>query len=266
MLIPAFRWQSCRASTGGTPELTLSRVVITNPVDRSGIIKYHIVHAQIVHILKPVDILKQLSQLEVLVQSLRLQERATIHLIMALAESFPFSEGEKQMHELLHVPPGRENPTVPFFYPRAGYMTAQAPLMAVGALDSEKRPWTTLWGGAPGFAGPMGQPGTARGNILLVKAQVDKKYDPVAQILATGDFKKSSRTDASDGIMVSALPIDLESRTRVKIFGREIAGQLIQEEDSDEMKDEGKVAELQMLVHVEQSLGMCLLLIEDSKY
>jgi hypothetical protein len=172
-----------------------------------------------------------------------------------ISEDLAFSEGENRMHELLHVPQ-RDNPTSTFFTPGAARMTAQSPLMAVGALDTEGRPWTTIWGGAPGFAGPMGQLGTAKGNVLVVRApRVDLKYDPVVQILGTGPFQKSTE---NGGVMVAALPIDLETRRRVKIFGRVLAGHVVENDgENEESKDLG---EMQMLVNVEHSLGTFLLI------
>jgi ferredoxin-NADP reductase len=153
----------------------------------------------------------------------------------------------------MHVPMNRENPTSTFFTPSAAYMTGSAPLMAVGTLDSSGRPWTTIWGGKSGLAGPMGRLGTAKGNLMAVKTKVDKKYDPVVEILGGGEFQKSRD---NGGILVGALPIDLERRTRVKIFGRELGGQVIEVEDESLSKEEKeRVGEIQMLVDVEQSLG-----------
>jgi ferredoxin-NADP reductase len=169
-----------------------------------------------------------------------------------ISEEFQFHAGEEQLHNLLHVP-HRDNPTSTFMTPGAAIMTSQSPIMAVGAVDSSGKVWTSIWGGEPGFSGPLGRLGTARGNVLVVRAKIDKKYDPVAQILGSGEFQKPGQ-----GIMMSALPINLEQRSRVKIFGREIGGQLIDVEgDEYDEDDKDKLSEIQMLVNVEQSLGNC---------
>jgi hypothetical protein len=63
----------------------------------------------------------------------------------------PWNEGEEKMHRLLRVPP-QDNPTSAMLTPQASFMFQRAPLLALGTLDAQSRPWATLWGGEPGFS------------------------------------------------------------------------------------------------------------------
>src|SRR4051794_29292819 len=98
----------------------------------------------------------------------------------SIVANVPFHSGEKRMHELMHVP-FQENPTVPLLTQQAVFMLTRAPLLALGTLDIEGRPWTTVWGGEPGFSQPL-QP-----NIIGTKTFVDRKFDPVVETLLRGD-------------------------------------------------------------------------------
>jgi hypothetical protein len=154
---------------------------------------------------------------------------------MSQFQILPWSEGEKMMHALLRVPEDT-NPTSLFLTPQAANLSTYAPLIAIGALDDEGRLWTSLWGGSRGSARPLG------GNYLGMRCDVDGKYDPVASALARSGFEK--------GKMISALPIDLESRKRVKLFGRVVAGKMTVDDDDG-------VGDVQLVFSVEQSLGEC---------
>jgi hypothetical protein len=150
---------------------------------------------------------------------------------MIIPDTIEWSEGEKLMHSLLHVPTSNyENPTAPFLAPQYGNIIVSAPLLAVGTRDKEGRPWTTVWGGQRGFARPVNQ------FLLGVKAPVDGRFDPVIEILK----------EKKDEALVSTLGIDPANRRRAKMMGK-IAGVAVQ--------DNGSKTEVQMLVKVEQSLG-----------
>ncbi|KAJ5548225.1 Riboflavin synthase-like beta-barrel [Penicillium frequentans] len=153
----------------------------------------------------------------------------------------PWHDGEDTMHHLLKVPDS-DNPSVPYLSPRAGDFLQRAPLVALGTLDAEGRPWSTLWGGQAGFAGPIAE------SIIGLRTLVDSKGDPVVKELL-GSQNGTTNEDMSSpaGKMVSGLAIDLENRLRVKLFGRMMAGSL----------NDGDVAQAQLVVKIEESLGNC---------
>ncbi|KAE8825113.1 hypothetical protein HRS9122_10212 [Pyrenophora teres f. teres] len=100
---------------------------------------------------------------------------------MAFSMGMPFNQGEEKMHRLLRVPP-QDNPTSTMLTPQASNMFQRAPILAFGTLDAQDRPWTTLWGGEPGFSEPLG------GGFVGTRTLVDSKNDPVVQALI-GDAK-----------------------------------------------------------------------------
>ncbi|RAL62679.1 hypothetical protein DID88_004522 [Monilinia fructigena] len=151
--------------------------------------------------------------------------------------------GEEEMHKRLRVPQG-ENPTSPFLSPFATNLLTRSPLLALGTLDSSGRPWTTLWGGEPGFAWPVAQ------SVIAVKATIDLEYDPVSEVLLGKDANGQVKREESPGRMIGGLAIDLESRKRVKLYGRMAAGALKETAGN-------AVAEASLLVKIEQSLGNC---------
>jgi len=59
------------------------------------------------------------------------------------------------MHSLLHVP-NSDNPTTPGMSPHATLLLHISTSLAIGTLDDDGRPWTTLFGGEPGFARSLG--------------------------------------------------------------------------------------------------------------
>ncbi|KAJ6128801.1 hypothetical protein N7471_010018 [Penicillium samsonianum] len=152
-----------------------------------------------------------------------------------LTNTVSWHEGEERLHHLLRVPHG-DNPTAPYLSSRAAYLVEQSPLLALGTLDSQGRPWSTIWGGTAGFATPVAE------SLIGLQTQVDSKYDPVVQALLTGN-----QTDADIGKMVSGLAVDLENRRRVKLYGRMVTGSL----------SDGDAGQAQMVVHIEESLGNC---------
>ncbi|KAJ5856281.1 Riboflavin synthase-like beta-barrel [Penicillium soppii] len=157
-----------------------------------------------------------------------------------LTNTVSWHHGEEEIHRLLRAPHG-ENPTVPYLSPGAGFLVQQAPLLALGTLDSEGRPWSTIWGGTEGFAGPVAE------SSIGLRTQVDTKYDPVVQALLGNWTDDHSDSDLGIGKMVSGLAIDLEHRRRVKLYGRMVAGSL---SDTDP-------GQAQLIVHIEESLGNC---------
>ena len=164
---------------------------------------------------------------------------------MDLASDLGWHEGEKEMQDLLHVPP-MENPTSNGLAPYAMRMLHSSPLLALGILDEDGRPWTTLLGGKPGFARLLGR------STVGVKTLVDTKYDPVLQILFSGEQEKAGNGEVH-GRLVSGLAIDLATRSRVKLAGRIAAGALGEPKADSEHRD--RVSELQMAIQIEQSLG-----------
>lgn len=168
---------------------------------------------------------------------------------MALLHEAPLEwhEGEKAMHSLLHIP-DQDNPTVPGLAPYGASITLRSPLLALGTLDDDGRPWTTLLGGEPAFTRPIGP------SIIGVKTLVDRRYDPVLGILVGGKQDGEVNEQGRQGWMVSGLPIDLTTRNRVKLSGNMVAGAIEQIGPvSDE--DEGGVGEVQLIIQVERSLG-----------
>lgn len=153
------------------------------------------------------------------------------------------------MRSLLRVPDG-DNPTSPGLSPYARRVLHISSLLAIGTLDAEGRPWTTLLGGEPGFARSLGQ------SIIVVKTLVDRKFDPVIGILL-GDKKDGEvHEEKGDGRLVSALGIHLATRGRVKLSGKMVTGALryhTREADADE----SGAAEVQLVFAIQQSLGNC---------
>ncbi|XWW98197.1 hypothetical protein V2A60_006194 [Cordyceps javanica] len=164
-----------------------------------------------------------------------------------------FHEGETAVRSLLKVPPGR-NPTAAGLPPSYALRVAESPLVAVGTLDARGRPWTTLWGGARGFAETIAQ------DVLGLNSSVDVAHDPVYRALwgrgdGDGDGDDGELAAARGGVvqpnggrgkMMAALALDLETRDRVKLMGAMVAGSA----DAPGNK-------LQMAFLVAESLGNC---------
>ncbi|KAJ9151394.1 Oxidoreductase [Pleurostoma richardsiae] len=171
--------------------------------------------------------------------------------------------GELAVHQLLGSPHRQgSNPTSRGLPAPYGYRVAASPLVAFGALDSSGRPWTTLWGGERGFARPVAQ------GVLGVQGLVDSAHDPVVQALFEGvEDGEMVQGGKEGGRVMAALSIDLSTRDRVKLAGRMLAGAVVPRDqgssnspraDGGENKDErGGVAEVQLAMLVEESLGNC---------
>lgn len=169
--------------------------------------------------------------------------------------------GELAVHKLVHVPT-RENPTNAGFPASYGYRVQVSPLVAFGALDDEGRPWTTVWGGVPGFARPIGH------DLLMAGSLVDADHDPVVSALFGAGKKEdgggASRTyqmDQADfasggGKVMSGLSIDLATRDRVKLGGRLVHGNVTKEPGPLGGGEDG-VARAEVVVLVEEGLGNC---------
>lgn len=163
-------------------------------------------------------------------------------------ESLEWHEGEKFMHSLLHVPEN-DNPTTLGLSPYGSSIAMRSSLLALGTLDKAGRPWTTLLGGEPAFTRPLGR------SIIGVKTLVDRKYDPVLEILTNEEQDRQSSEQEPDGLPISGLPIDLVNRNRLKISGRLIASAL-NELDSDVHEGTSGVGEVQLLLKIDRSLGI----------
>ncbi|RFU30198.1 hypothetical protein B7463_g6125, partial [Scytalidium lignicola] len=154
-----------------------------------------------------------------------------------------WNAGEQEMHRRLRVP-AMENPTPPMLTPYAANLLTRCPLVALGTVDEQGRPWTSLWGGEAGFAGPVAQ------SIIGLRTIVDRDHDPVAKILlggcADGEVVKVEEGEVK---LVSAVAIHLETRSRVKLYGKMVAGTL-------STTAEG-IANVQLVVKIDGSLGNC---------
>ncbi|KAK4507025.1 hypothetical protein PRZ48_000759 [Zasmidium cellare] len=169
---------------------------------------------------------------------------------MAFFQSMDWSAGEKRMAELMKTPP-YDNPTVPTLSPQLSNHLKIAPLIAIGTLDAQGRPWTTLWGsGEKGLSQPLG------GGIVGIRTPVTGKFDPVVEELVGKEATGQVIREEGEGRMVSGLTIDLETRKRVKMYGRMVAGALGKRDDEVTGREES-VAEVQLVLKIEQSLGNC---------
>ncbi|KAI1846036.1 hypothetical protein JX266_007845 [Neoarthrinium moseri] len=168
--------------------------------------------------------------------------------------------GEKEIHQMLGVPEG-DNPTYPGLGPQYRRRIQDSPLMAVGTLDEQGRPWTTIWGHTAGFCRPIG-PG-----VLGAQVPADNIYDPVLHELFavhTSDAREKRFVDdllvkPTGGKTISALSIDLETRDRVKIAGRLVAGSVFTEQhgQADGGQPNGPQRVVQMALEVTETLGNC---------
>ena len=158
-----------------------------------------------------------------------------------------FHEGEQTVRRLLHVPNG-DNPTSPGLSPHAARLLQLSSLIAIGTLDNEGRPWTTLLGGEPGFARSLGR------SIIGMKTLVDSKYDPVIDILVGSQPDQEVREQGQGGRVLSALGVHLATRDRVKLWGKMFAGAL-GHHGSEAEEGQGSVAEAQLVFAIQQSLG-----------
>lgn len=161
-------------------------------------------------------------------------------------------DGEKTMHNLLRVPQDMDNPTVPRLNYYGHTLLPQAPLIAVGTLDSGGRPWTTIWGGSPGLSQALSQ------TIIGIKTPVESTHDPVVEAIFGKNADGKVIREQGDGRMISALTIDLAKRKRVKLYGRLMAGGVTyvpQEDAGDEASGDNSQRLVQLVIRIDQSLG-----------
>ncbi|KAI4853546.1 oxidoreductase [Aureobasidium sp. EXF-8845] len=166
---------------------------------------------------------------------------------MTFYQALDFHEGEKLMQRKLHVP-DMDNPTIPMLSPQASNMLQRAPLLAFGTLDPEGQPWTTVWGGFTGFSRPLGN------STIGIRTPVALELDPVVEILVGRDAKGEIVKEEGEGRTLSGLAIDLDSRKRVKLAGRMVAGSLGTDEHygTDNDTQQGM---LQLVARIDESLG-----------
>ena len=164
------------------------------------------------------------------------------------ASHVSWHEGEQQMHSLLHLPE-TENPTSYGLAPYGLRILQRSPLLAIGTLDDDGRPWTTLLGGEPGFARYLG-----RQSIIGVEALADRVFDPVLSALTSSRHQGEITQHETDGRIMSGLAINLATRERVKLSGRIVVGSFGQSESSTDEED--NAGTVQLIMKIEKSLGM----------
>jgi hypothetical protein len=148
-------------------------------------------------------------------------------------------KGNREMHSRMSAstPP---NPTSEYLTPFRAHFLNVCNLFAIGVLDGQGRPWTSLWGGEQGTIKIL--------NLATIELNnlVDRKYDPVAARLLEVDSQEGRAVGS--GILISGLGIKLETRDRVKLAGR-IWGAMFDETSKD------SVAKVRVLIQVDSSLG-----------
>lgn len=157
-------------------------------------------------------------------------------------------DGEDEMHKLMNVP-DYGNPTSPGLSAHAQRLLHLSSLLAIGTVDDEGRPWTTLLGGEQGFARSLGQ------SIVGVKALADPSCDPVLRTLLE-QHRVSTASEYKTAREFSALGIHLASRDRVKVQGRLLGGSRIGN-DSSLNTSQDEATQVQMALAIEGSLGNC---------
>lgn len=162
-------------------------------------------------------------------------------MAVRLQMGMPWHEGELEMHRRLGGP-DFDNPTTPMLSQRGAVMLQQAPLVAVGTLDLEDRPWVTLWGGQSGFCRALG------GGVVGLKTLVDDEHDPVVKALCGPGDGRDADVQRNKGKMIGGLTLDLDRRNRVKLYGRMMAGGVA-------ANDSALPGDIQLVLKIEQSLG-----------
>ena len=162
------------------------------------------------------------------------------------ASNVSWHEGEQQMHTLLHLPE-HENPTSYGLAPYGIRILHSSPLLAIGTLDNDGRPWTTLLGGEPGFARYLG-----RQSIVGVETLADRVHDPALSALNSRHQGEITQDETNSRIM-SGLAINLATRERFKLSGRIVGGSFGQSESKT--SEEDNVGTVQLIMKIEQSLG-----------
>jgi NAD(P)H-flavin reductase len=169
---------------------------------------------------------------------------------MSVYQELAFHEGELRMMHAMGAPV-HGNPTSPGITPQLAFHLANAPMIAIGTVDQQGAPWTTLWGGEQGMARAMG------GGVAGIRTAVAKQHDPVVETLVGRDASGAIVREQGTGRMVSGLTIDLSTRKRVKMFGRMIAGALGAKEMEEPVSGDAIEAEIQLVLKIEESMGNC---------
>ncbi|KAL9057725.1 MAG: hypothetical protein Q9162_002199 [Coniocarpon cinnabarinum] len=168
---------------------------------------------------------------------------------MSVQIAMPWHDGELQVQEKLRSPRKSEgNPTITALSQQAAFTLQNAPLLAIGILDDKGQPWTTVWGGETGFARPLG------GSMIGIKTPVDDKHDPVVDIMFHHHGEDATLNPQQvAGKLMAGLTINLDTRKRVKLAGKAVAGAVAVPEDSNASAD----AQVQLVTHIDQSMGNC---------
>ncbi|KAK4128548.1 hypothetical protein N657DRAFT_639027 [Parathielavia appendiculata] len=162
-----------------------------------------------------------------------------------LGHSNGWHPGERAVHSLLKVPTSsRRNPTAVGLPASYAHRVTVSPLLAVGTLDDQGQPWTSLWGGERGFTQPVAQ------GLLGMQSIVDKAHDPVIRALM-GTAADEEVFQPDDDRIMSGLSIDLESRDRVKLAGKMLVGTVAGQAHND------TIGEAQIAMIVQESMGNC---------
>jgi hypothetical protein len=145
-------------------------------------------------------------------------------------------EGEVAVYEKLRVPV-RQNPAHPRLPPAHAQRVAESSLLALGVLDKQGRPWTTLLGGEAGFATAVAE------NVLGIEGLVDREEDPFMSALWEGS--EGAEVVKGNGRMMSGLAIELTTRDRVKLAGKMLVGA------------KGNGGKVQLGFQIEECVGNC---------
>ncbi|KAL9598504.1 MAG: hypothetical protein Q9219_004477 [cf. Caloplaca sp. 3 TL-2023] len=152
------------------------------------------------------------------------------------------------MHSRLHVP-DQENPTSPFLTPYAARLLPIATLLAVGTLDDAGRPWTNLLGGEAGFTRPLSW------SHIGIRTMVDPKNDPVIDCLLGNKYGETPIDQKDEYRAVSALSIDLATRSRIKLAGQMVSGAVVKLDDDQSSSLATKAEEAQLVIKIQRSLA-----------
>ncbi|KAK2745109.1 hypothetical protein FQN57_004016 [Myotisia sp. PD_48] len=174
-------------------------------------------------------------------------------MAFVLAGSLEWHRGEEKMHKLMGASHDG-NPTAPYLSPGAASLIQRCPLLVLGTLDKDGLPWTTVWGGQAGFAGPIAQ------SVIGINVAIGGAFDPVAETLLGGEkIGQIVKEEDGKGRLMSGLPVDFENRKRVKLMGRMVAGTM---RGNDTENNDGNVSKtghshIQLAMQIDSSMGNC---------
>lgn len=176
----------------------------------------------------------------------RLQSQTTPAVPRGLTTTMPgviaAHEGEVAVQKMLKVPVSG-NPAHPGLPAAHARRIAVSPLLALGTVDAQGRPWTTLLGGEAGFAGAVAE------NVLGVRSLVDDG-DPVLEALWAGAGQGSGDGEGEEVVqrdaVMAGLSIDPMTQDRVKVGGRLVV--------AAKPRGEGP---MQLAMTVDECLGNC---------